>query len=499
MEPHLPVLQIVLPMLSAPLCVLVRNRRTVLALTIVVCWLTFAMSTWLLFATLYPANPDQQAVIYELGGFPPTLGIEFRVDLLSAFVIWLVAGIGAIVITYAPASLEKEIPLHQHYLFCTMYLMCLTGLLGIAITGDLFNLFVFLEISSLSSYALISLGKSRQALMAAFQYLVMGTIGATFILIGIGLAFELTGSLNMVDLARLMENITNQGNDRTTLVAFAFISVGISLKMALFPLHLWLPNAYARAPSVVTAFLAATATKVSVYVLIRVVFVVFKPGFSVETLHLDNGLMVLALIGIFVASTTAIFQNDLKRMLAFSSIAQVSYMALAISFASSAGLAAGIVHLFNHALIKGGLFMAVGCFAMRLPALQLDNLRGIGRRMPWTTFAWVVGGLGLVGVPLTAGFVSKWMLISAAFEANQGVIAALVLLSSLLSLVYVWRFVEVAYFAKPEDPSPLPEAPLSMLVPTYLVILATIVFGVWTTYSAGIATQAAISVLEVGS
>ncbi|MCP4189679.1 MAG: monovalent cation/H+ antiporter subunit D family protein [Planctomycetaceae bacterium] len=494
MEKHLPILQIIVPLLSAPLCVLVRTRQIVMAITITVCWLTFGIATWLLFQTL-----NQGVLIYRLGNFPPTLGIELRVDALSGFVLWFVAGIGATVITYAPQSLRKEIPLEQHYLFCTMYLMCLTGLLGITITGDLFNLFVFLEVSSLSTYALISLGKSRKALLAAFQYLVMGTIGATFILIGIGLAFELTGSLNMVDLARLLEQVTAQGSNRTILVSFAFISVGVSLKMALFPLHLWLPNAYSQAPSVVTAFIAATATKVSVYVLLRVIFTIFKPGFAVATLHLDRGLMILSIIGIFVASTTAIFQRDLKRMLAYSSIAQVGYMALAISLATNAGLTAGIVHLFNHALIKGGLFMAVGCFAMRLPSLYLDDLRGIGRRMPLTTFAWVLGGLGLIGVPLTAGFISKWYLITAAFEANFGIVAALVLISSLLSLIYVWRFVEVAYFAKPEDDSKLAEAPLAMLLPTYAVIIGTLIFGIWTTYSVGIAEQAARAVLGVAS
>ena len=186
-------------------------------------------------------------------------------------------------------------------------------------------------------------------------------------------------------------------------------------------------------------------------------------------------------------------------MLAYSSIAQVGYMALAISLATNAGLTAGIVHLFNHALIKGGLFMAVGCFAMRLPSLYLDDLRGIGRRMPLTTFAWVLGGLGLIGVPLTAGFISKWYLITAAFEANFGIVAALVLISSLLSLIYVWRFVEVAYFAKPEDDSKLAEAPLAMLLPTYAVIIGTLIFGIWTTYSVGIAEQAARAVLGVAS
>jgi multicomponent Na+:H+ antiporter subunit D len=327
----------------------------------------------------------------------------------------------------------------------------------------------------------------------------MGTIGATFILIGVGLTYQMTGTLNMADLAARLTSYTQAGNDRTLLVAFAFLSVGICLKMALFPLHLWLPNAYACAPSVITTFLAATATKVSVYILLRVIFTIFKPGFAFGTLPLDVELMVFALIGIFVASTTAIVQDDLKRVLAYSSIAQVGYMVLGISLASSLGLTAGIVHIFNHALIKGGLFMAVGCMALRLPSLQLHELRGIGRRMPLTSLAWVVGGLGLIGVPLTAGFISKWYLILAAMQAGYGVVAALVLISSLLSLVYVWRFVEVAYFQPPPDDAPLPEAPAAMLVPTYLVIGATILFGLWTTFSVGVAHRAALQLLGVGA
>jgi multicomponent Na+:H+ antiporter subunit D len=194
-------------------------------------------------------------------------------------------------------------------------------------------------------------------------------------------------------------------------------------------------------------------------------------------------------------------------MLAYSSIAQVGYMTLGISFATTGGVTAGIVHLFNHALIKGGLFMAVGCFALRLPSLNLDDMRGIGRRMPITTFAWVLGGLGLIGVPVTAGFISKWLLIMAAFEARTiypedryTVCAVLVLVSSLLSLIYVWRFVEVAYFQEPPlDRPDTCEAPVAMLIPTYVVIVATLVFGVWTTYSAGIAEQAARAVLGVAS
>ncbi len=489
---HLPVLPIIVPLLAAPLCVLLRQRRLVLGLALAVCWATFIMTLMLLRRVLAEGTQT-----YELGGWLPPWGIEYRIDTLSAFVLLIVSGIGATVLTYAPRSVECEIRRDQHYLFYTAYLLCLTGLLGIVITGDLFNLFVFLEISSLSSYALISLGaqQTRKALTAAFQYLVMGTIGATFILIGIGLMYQMTGTLNMADMAA---RLNTTGGPRTVLVAFAFLTVGISLKMALFPLHSWLPGAYTFAPSVVTAFLAATATKVSFYVLVRFIFTIFKPSFAFEVLPLDIELMVLSLIGIFVASTVAIFQTNIKRMLAYSSIAQVGYMVLAISFASVTGLTAGIVHLMNHALIKGGLFLAMGCFALRLGSTELADMRGIGRRMPATMFAWVLGGLGLIGVPLTAGFVSKWYLITAALERGWWQVAVLLLISSLLAAIYVWRVVEVAYFQSPaEEHADVQEAPALMLIPTYALIGASIVFGLWTSFSAGVAHEAAQRLLEI--
>ncbi len=487
-EHHVPVLQVVVPLVAAPLCVLLRARRLVMGFSIAVTWATFALSVSLLQRVL-----EVGTVSYELGGWAAPYGIVYRVDVLGAFVTLFVSGMGAMVLTYAPSSLAREIAEHRRYLFCASYLMCLTGLLGIAVTGDLFNVFVFLEISSLSSYALISLGSDRRALTAAFQYLVMGTIGATFILIGIGLMYMVTGTLNMIDMAARIGALEGM---RTVLVSFAFLTVGTSLKMALFPLHLWLPNAYAYAPSVVTAFLAATATKVSVYILLRLVFTVFGADFGFEQLSMGAILMPLAIAGIFVASTVAIFQRNVKRMLAYSSVAQIGYIVLGISFASVSGLTGAIVHLFNHALIKGGLFMAMGCLMVRIGSVEIDDLRGAGRRMPWTMAAWVIGGLGLIGMPVTAGFVGKWYLVGAALEVGWWPVAVLVLLGSLLAVVYVWRVVEVAYFQDPPDGSTaVREAPAAMLVPTWIVIVSTLVFGVWTALSVGAAQQAAAALL----
>ncbi len=487
-EQHLPVLIVVLPLIAAPLCVFLFNRTLVYLFALAACWTTFGMSVFLL-AKVLQTGPFS----YELGNWPAPYGIEYVVDYFSSFVMMFVAGIGAIVLTYAPRSLNDEIEPSRHYLVHPMYLLCMTGMLGICITGDLFNVFVFLEISSLSSYALISLGRSRRAPLAAFQYLVMGTIGATFLLIGIGLLYQLTGTLNMADMA---VQLADDHGSRTMLVAFAFITVGLCIKMAVFPLHTWLPNAYTYAPSVVTAFIAATSTKVSVYAFVRIVYDIFTPQFAFDVHSLDLFLTVFSLVGIFVASVAAIYQTNLKRLLAYSSIAQVGYMLLGISMNNQDGLTGGIVHMFNHAIIKGGLFLVVGCFALRLHSVRLDDLKGAARTMPWTSFAWVLGGLGLIGVPLTAGFISKWLLLTAALDNGLYPVAALMLLSSLLAVVYVWRVVELLYFAEPSEAvQSAREAPWSMLVPTYLVIISILVFGVWTSYSVGLASYAAQALL----
>ena len=345
---HLPALQIVLPLVAAPLCLLLRPQRLLWPFVVAVGWGTLALAALLLQQVL-----SYGPISYALGGWSPPWGIEFRVDVLNAYLILLVALIGAVVLTYAPASAAREVEAERRPYFCAIFLLCLAGLLGIAITGDAFNVFVFMEISSLSAYGLISLGRDRRALMATYNYLILGTIGATFILIGIGLMYAMTGTLNMADLAGRIEAVSQT---RTIHVAFAFISVGFTLKMALFPLHIWLPNAYTYAPSAVTAFIAATATKVAVYAFLRFVFTIFGADFAFGTMHLDVLLLPLVLLGIFIASAVAIYQTDLKRLLAYSSVAQIGYVMLGVSLGSATGLTAGIVHLFNHALMKAALF-----------------------------------------------------------------------------------------------------------------------------------------------
>jgi len=479
---QLPVLVVVIPLLAAPLCVLVGQRRAAWPIALLAGWATAAIA-W----QLQQQVSVDGTLSYALGGWPPPWGIEYRIDRLNGYVLLVVTTMAALVLSFARRSVEREIPPARQVTFYAVLLLALAGLVGITVTGDAFNLFVLLEVSSLASYGLISLGQDRRALNAAFQYLVMGTIGATFILIGIGLLYLMTGTLNMAHLA---ERLPAVAGTRTVHAGLAFLTVGISLKLALFPLHLWLPNAYAYAPSVVSALLASTATKVAVYVLIRLLFTVFGAGYVFGEMGVQQILLPLAVVGVLATSTVAIFQRDVKRLLAYSSVAQVGYMLLGLGLGSVSGLTAALVHLFNHALMKGTLFLALGAVCYRIGSVQLREMAGLGQRMPWTLAAFVIGGLSLIGLPLTAGFVSKWLLLQAALERGWWWLVGVVVLSSLLAVIYLWRVVEVAYFHPARDPSPC-EAPLGLLLPLWLLALANLWFGVDTSLSVGAAEAAA--------
>ena len=490
MSQHLPVLIVVVPLLLAPLAALVGNWKAAWIVAAAASWWAFGVSIALVRRVL-----AEGTISYEIGGWAAPYGIEYRIDLVSAFVAMIVATIGAVAIIYARTSVRAEVSEDRGALFYSAFILCFTGLLGISVTGDVFNIFVFLEVSSLSAYALIAMGQDRRALTAAYQYLIMGSVGATFIVIGIGLMYSMTGTLNIADPA---ERLPAVADNRTIPVAFTFLTVGITLKLALFPLHLWLPNAYTYAPSAVTAFIASTATKVAVYLLLRFFFTVFGAEFSFEQMQLDKVLMPLALVAIVTMSLVAIYQDNVKRLLAYSSVAQIGYMVLGISFASVLGVTAGILHLFNHALMKGALFMAMGCVMYRVGSVRLERMKGLGKKMPWTMAAFVGGGLSLIGVPFTVGFVSKWYLVQAALERGMWPVAAVVMFGSLLAVIYVWKVVEVAYFQEADPDDDIREAPLGLLIPTWALVIASFYFGIDATTTADIATRAAEVLLGVG-
>ena len=368
---HAAPLLVMVPLILAAVLTLVPSGRVAWFISIAG---TAASLVFSLILLAIVQTPETSGIIsYALGNWLPPLGIEFRVDALNAMILVLVSAIGVLASVMSYPTVVAEIPKEKTSLFYAAFMACFAGLCGVAITGDAFNLFVFLEVSSISTYVLVALGASRdrRALHAAFNYLIMGTIGATFFIIGVGFLYAATGTLNMADIATKLPALEGS---RTVQAGFAFIVVGLGLKAAMWPLHQWLPNAYSYSPSFVTMFLSATATKVALYALIRFLFFVFSPNYAFENAAFGALLMPLGIAAMIACSFQAVFQTDVRRMLAYSSVAQVGYMILGISIGTAAGLSAGLFHLLNHAMIKGALFMAVAGVVLTYKGTNIRDL-----------------------------------------------------------------------------------------------------------------------------
>ncbi|MCY4324295.1 MAG: monovalent cation/H+ antiporter subunit D family protein [Gammaproteobacteria bacterium] len=490
LAPHLPMLQVLVPLLTAPFVLLLQPRGLAWAAATAASLMAFAIAVMLALTVVGDAP-----LTYQVGRWPAPYGIELRVDDFSALLLLIITGASSVTLLGGWQSLAHALPSARQPYYFSAWLLALTGFVGIAVSADAFNIFVFMEVSSLASYVLIAGGPDRRALSAVFKYLIMGTVGATFYLVGIGLVYMMTGTLNLADMA---VRISDVADTRPVLLAAGFITVGLALKAAIFPLHIWLPNAYAYAPHIATAFLAACATKVALYVLLRFDFVVLQHSASEHAVQFAGYLMPLAVLGILVGSGVAIFERDLKRLLAFSSVAQIGYMLLGASLVTIAGLNAAILHMFNHALAKGGLFLVVAAFCTVAASSQLEQIGGIARKMPWTFAAFVVCGLSLIGVPGTAGFLSKWYLVTAALDYGALGIAlvGVILVSSLMAVVYIWRVVESACFAgefgdDADSDSETAAVPPLLFIAVWIVALANLYFGLASALPIELAASAA--------
>lgn len=474
-----PVLLAAVPLIMSAVCAALPSGRAAWLISIASVFVALLCAVELVLAT----RAEGAVISYALGGWRPPFGIEFRIDGMNAAIALLLTVVGFITLIFAAPSVEDEVSPSKRSLFYSAFLICFSGLSGVTLTGDAFNLFVFLEISSIGTYALVAMGYTadRRALTASFNYLIMGTIGATFFVIGVGFLYMATGTLNMAEMA---VSIAEQPGNRVILIAYAFILVGMGLKTAMFPLHLWLPNAYAFAPSFVSAFIAATATKVAFYVIIRFSYDVFSIDSSFVMNAMTFVITPLAIAGMIAASAQALFQADTRRLLAYSSVAQVGYMLLGLGIATSAGVTAGVLHLLNHAMMKGALFMALGAFAISYGVRRIDDLKGLGQAMPATSAAFTIGALSLIGVPFTVGFISKFYLVQAALDKGWWWAVAAILFSSVLAVFYCYRMLVALWVSPPPGREHLlrPDGrvrnvPMMILVPLWVLALANLWFG----------------------
>lgn len=474
---QIPVLIVVIVLLASLLCPLVGLWRKEACYY----WVVFALSLCAAASINTLLTVIESGTIhYRLGSWVPPFGIEYVVDYLNGMMLVIVSVVSLMVAIYSKRSVEQELPGKIVY-FYTVFLLQVTGFLGIVITGDAFNLYVFLEIASLAGYALIAIGEDG-APVASFRYIVMGTIGACFYLLGIGYLYIATGSLNMADLARLLPDLYGS---RVIMVGFAFFMVGIAVKMALFPLHIWLPDSYTHAPSSVTCLLAPLMTKVAAYVMIRIMYTVFKPYFSIELIPATSILCWMAAVAIIAGGIMALAQVDLKRMLVYILVSEVGYIVLGVGLANKAGLIGAILHILNDSLMMLCLFLVVGAIMYRLKTRDISNFRYLHRKLPFTMGAFVVAGLSVIGIPPTCGFFSKWYLILGAVDAHKWIFAVVLLISSLINAILFFRVIENAYL----EPAPLysegghekpsaDEVPLSMLIPILISAAGIMTIGI---------------------
>jgi len=469
---HLPVLIPVTLLFSAFLIPLAGffKRDLAFAIALIGAFLSFVFSASGLWVVTSRGD-----LRYHLGGWAPPIGIEYVLDALSAFMTTVVTLVGSLVLLYSRRSILQEVPER----FVPMYalaMLLLAGLSGIIVTADLFNLFVFLEIASLSAYALMAVGDERGP-VASFRYLILGSIAGSFYVLGVGFLYFSTGSLNMADVAQRLPDLYQS---RAVAAAAIFIFIALGLKMALFPLHLWLPDVYTYAPSAITGLIAPIMTKVAAYAVIRMFLTVFQPHYLRDILPVTSVIAWLGAAGILYGSIMAIAQSDFRRMLAYSSVSQIGYIGLGIGLANPLGLIGALLHILNHAFMKACLFLVAGSIRFRTGRWEVSSFAGLGRKMPWTMAAFTVAALSMVGIPPAAGFFSKWYLLLGGIDRGNWFFVATILLSSLLTAVYFFRVLEQVYAVHSREPSTpvIPsDPPASMLLPTVILGVGVLVLG----------------------
>jgi len=460
----------------------IRFRWICLPLVLISLLISVAASLCTLFRVL-----NEGTLRYFLGGWEPPFGIEYRIDGLNALVAIVISVVALIVGVYSRQRVIAETP-DKVSQFYTLYLLLVAGLIGMVITGDAFNLYVLLEISSLTSYGLIAMGPKR-ATLASFKYVIMGTIGASFYLLGVGYLYIKTGSLNMFDI---QEQLVAEGlfGSQSVMVAFILITIGVWIKMAFFPLHAWLPNAYAYAPTTTSTLLAPLVTKVMIYIMIRMMLTVFGAEYSLVQLDWNKIVIWMAVVAILSGSIAALAQKDLRKMLAFLIIAEVGYMVGGVWLAEQAGMVGAIYHIISDAFMTLCVFLFAGIIFAKTGKRDLNAVAGMFKKMPLTMAAFIVGAFSLIGIPPTCGFFSKWYLIQGGINSGHWEYVIALLISSLINAVLFFRIIEIAYFgAKPaeghdqhhsDDHDKRSEASSSMLIPllgTATLLLAIGIFN----------------------
>jgi multicomponent Na+:H+ antiporter subunit D len=473
---HLPIFMITIPLVGAVLLPFIGYIRRK--------WVPWAAMLPLLASAvmgilLIGKIPADGYLSYELGGWPPPFGIEIRVDFMGFFLMLVVCGITLLAIIFSRRYIEKEVSGGRLVAYYILFLLMSGAMLGFVATGDVFNLFVFMEILALSSYALVAITGNRNAVRAAFKYVLMGAPSSIMVLLAIGFLYSVTGSLNMADLA---SRIAESGYTEVLIVSYILFVIGFGVKAALFPLHLWLPDAHSIAPSPISALLSGLLVEVGAFAILRITFSVFTTGADSLIRGTTDAVGIFAAMAVLYGGIMAIMQKDLKMMIAYSTVSHVGYIFLGITAFTAEGLTGAMYHMLDHGLAKACLFLCAGSFIYVKGYRRIEELKGAWRQMPWTCFAFALASISVIGLPPTAGFISKWYLILGNIEAGRIFYAVVLLVGAILAAVYCLRVIYYMFFQPGIEgawESDVRDAPPSMLAPVWVLSLGTLFFGVF--------------------
>lgn len=435
------ILPMVLPIFVGFLLVPLRNYIRVQR------WFTATTMVAVLGLVIYQTAWIRQhgMLVYQAGNWPAPFGITLAVDLFPALLMIMTMVTGIACLFYAFRSLSQD---KERFFFYPLYLLITGSINGAFMTGDLFNLFVFFELILMAAYLLLTIGGGPIQLRESYKFMLINVVSASFFLIGVGLLYSVTGTLNMADLALKVAAVESKGIIAAIAVVFLF-SFGI--KSALVPLFFWLPHTYAAALTPVTAFLGEVGTKVGVYALYRIFTLIFihHIAFTHTTL-----IMWLAVITMVVGVLGAIAQMDFKRLLAFHIVSQIGYMIFGLSLMSIAGLAGGMIHIVHHMAAKPALFLLAGATEESTGTTHLGRMQGLIHHAPALAFAFFLGGLSLTGVPPMSGFFSKFFLFQAGFGQGYWLPTTAAVVVSLLTLFSMMKIFRLVYWGRPDALTP---------------------------------------------
>lgn len=469
----LPLISILILFITSFVMPLIKNKSIVKAISLV------SMSTvFILSSIIFVFVKNSEAYVYNVGHFGAPVGIEFYVGNIEVLLATVFTFVAVMITWFSIYSIDGDVKESRISLYYLLVNILIASILGLLYTNDIFNAFVFVEIGTIASCGIIVVKDKKENIKATLKYLIMSSLGSGLLLMGIAFLYSITGQLNLTymheALIKVYENYPN-----AILISLGIFTIGIGVKAAMFPLHSWLPDAHSSAPTSSSAILSSLVLKGYVYLLIKIFYRVF--GLDIVTqFPVLRIILILGSLGMIMGSIFAIFQKELKRVIAYSSVAQMGYIFFGIGLGTELGFTIAIFHMIGHAVTKSALFLISGAIIHNSGHKNVEDLKGIGKEMPLCLFLFLMCALSMVGIPVLPGFVSKWYLALATIETGELIFIIVILASSLLNAVYYFPIIINGFFGEDNLKDKVyksKEKKLKEMIPVILLVLSMIFVG----------------------